>query len=224
MLTLTPAQPTGYVTSVAFSPDGSRIASAHSLNGTVNVWDISKSLPVRSGQSATAPKPAENPSRSTLIPNSSFEEGTGTRPEGWQTEVWRNSSATFEWDKISKTGKRCVAITSQRGADAGWRTSVSVRPNARYRLSGWIRAGNVRRKSGSGAVLRIHGENPSPNDTYTGSVVGTRDWTRLECEFVTGTSNRAYIYCLLGNGGWASGKAWFDDIKLELVESDVAVE
>ena len=49
----------------------------------------------------------------------------------------------------------------------------------------------------------------------TNAITGTTDWTQVEVEFDTGSNATIQINCLLGGWGQSTGRAWFDDIKLE---------
>ncbi len=148
-----------------------------------------------------------------LIPNSSFEEGTAKGPRGWRTYTW-GGKANFEYVEGGRTGRRCVAISSADGADAAWYIQVPVEPYARYRLSGWIKAEGVERKNGRGVLLNLHDMQP----LATQAVVGTTDWTRVELQFETDDQDSVWINCLFGGWGLATGKAYFDDLELVLLE------
>ena len=80
-------------------------------------------------------------SAANLLPNPSFEEKAGDGVTGWKSRAWAGE-ANAQWDVASpgRTGKQCVSISSGKGADAAWTTTVTVKPNTFYRLSGWIKA------------------------------------------------------------------------------------
>jgi alpha-N-arabinofuranosidase len=168
-------------------------------------------LPVRgaAGQSESGPANA--------LPNASFEEQSGGQPVAWRTGVW-SGEGTFAYADVGRTGKRSLLITADQGADVGWSTTVSVEPHATYRLSGWIKTDNVRPvadRGGRGALLNLHNIQP----LATPALTGTQDWTRVELVFETGGNDAVVVNCLLGGWGLATGKAWYDDLCLELVAS-----
>ncbi len=148
-----------------------------------------------------------------LLPNPSFEKGRGRAPAGWRTMKW-DGAPRFEWVREGGRRGRCVLVSSARGADAAWAAVVPVEPFAVYRLSGWIRAQGVETAGGKGALLNIH----QIRGAATPAVTGTTDWKRVEVLFRTGEIDAVQVNCLLGGWGLARGKAWFDDLALELVE------
>lgn len=148
-----------------------------------------------------------------LILNPSFEEGARGRPRAWRTYTW-NGKASFEYVPGGRTGNYCVAISSADGADAAWYQQVAVEPYARYRLRGWIKVENLERKGGRGALLNLHDMQP----LATRAVSGSADWTQVELEFETEEQDSVWINCLFGGWGLATGKAYFDDLELVLLE------
>ncbi len=146
------------------------------------------------------------------LPNGSFEQQRDGRPEGWRTEKW-GGDGVFEVAATGRTGEHSVLIGSEKGGDIGWAASVPVEPLARYRLSGWIKTENVQAKNGRGALLNIHNLQP----VATRALTGTNDWTRVEVVFETEEQDAIQVNCLFGGWGLATGKAWYDDVSLELL-------
>ncbi len=149
-----------------------------------------------------------------LIQNPSFERGDANGPAGWRPQTW-GGRGEFEYATQGRSGKRSVMIASQEGADIGWQTSVAVSPFSRYRLSAWIKTENVRTTSGKGALLNLHNIQP----LQTPPVSGTRDWTKVELLFDSESNDVVEINCLFGGWGLATGTAWFDDLRLELISA-----
>ena len=145
-----------------------------------------------------------------LLPNASFEEAAGDQPGQWKTHSW-SGNAKFEYAEIGHTGKRSLMITSAEGADASWYAQVPVEPHATYRLSGWIKTDAAKRKRGKGALLNLHEIQPIQTKALTGS----NDWTEVEVLFETGGRDHVWVNCLFGGWGMVTGKAWFDDLRLE---------
>jgi len=144
------------------------------------------------------------------LPNPSFEETAGDRPAGWTTKSWQGAP-TFEYASAGHAGSRSVSVASDSGADSAWQATVPVRPFARYRLSGWIRTENVVATTGRGALINVH----ALQGAQTAAVTGTQDWTRVSVEFEVAGTDALEINCLLGGWGLATGRAWYDDLKLE---------
>lgn len=157
----------------------------------------------------TQQKEAEPDGKPNLILNGSFEQGSGSNPEGWRPDTW-SGEGQFAWVKEGRSGK-CVRIISTQGGDISWRQTVAVKPGTEYRLSAWIRTENVVPGSAKGALLNIHDLQP----TQTPAVSGTQDWTRVECAFNSGGNDSIQLNCLFGGWGYATGKAWYDDLRLE---------
>ncbi|MCS6860263.1 MAG: hypothetical protein NZT92_08085, partial [Abditibacteriales bacterium] len=105
-----------------------------------------------------------------------------------------------------------VMIASEQGADAAWYVIVPVKPFSTYRLSAWIKTENLEPLDGAGALLNLHARRER-----TPAVTGTRDWTQVQVEVQTGGDDTLWINCLVGYFGRAKGKAWFDDVRLELI-------
>ncbi len=147
-----------------------------------------------------------------LLPNPSFEEETGGQPTGWRTERW-GGEAVFEHAQIGHTGARSVVIASEKGADVGWTCTIPVEPYARHRLSGWIKTENIQPSNGRGTLLNIHNIQP----LATRALTGTNDWTLVEVEFETGEQDAVQVNCTLGAWGLATGKAWYDDLRVEQI-------
>jgi alpha-N-arabinofuranosidase len=53
----------------------------------------------------------------------------------------------------------------------------------------------------------------------TAAATGTKDWTRVELVFDSGERAAVEVNCLLGGWGLSTGKAWFDDLNLELLST-----
>jgi hypothetical protein len=68
--------------------------------------------------------------------------------------------------------------------------------------------------SGSGAFLNVQEIQPVKSRVLT----GTNDWTQVELVIDSGSHESLQVNCLLGGWGRSSGKCWFDEITLELLE------
>jgi alpha-N-arabinofuranosidase len=98
------------------------------------------------------------------------------------------------------------------GADAAWTTTVTVKPNTFYRLSGWIKTQDVR--GAVGALLNIQ----NVQEVKTAALSGIRDWTQVSTVFQSGAATELEINCLFGGWGKATGQAWYDDVALQQVD------
>ncbi len=152
-----------------------------------------------------------------VVPNGSFEKSSGGEPAGWKPQSY-SGRAAYDYVEGGRTGRRCVMISSTAGADAGWLGTVFVKPDTRYRLSGWIRTEDLDAGSGKGALLNLHNIQPM----QTPAVKGTKDWTKVEVEFNSGANAIVQINCLFGGWGQSRGTAWYDDVRLEPANSGAA--
>ncbi len=150
-----------------------------------------------------------------ILPNTSFERTGDKGPVGWKSHVW-DGKGDFAHAQQGRTGTRSVRIASTEGGDLSWETVVGVRPWATYRLSGWIKTKDVTATTGKGALLNVH----QLHAARTRALTGTNDWTRVEVAFETGESDSIQVNCLFGGWGQATGQAWYDDVRLELIKAE----
>jgi len=181
------------------------------MNHRVIVPFVIAGLVLLAGIAASAP--AAEDQAPNLLPNPSFEDEADGKPAGWKTQAW-GGKGTFGYAATGRTGRRCLTISSDEGADIGWFAIVPVEPHATYRLSGWIKTENVAPKPGrpgKGALLNLHNLQP----IQTKAVSGNSDWTKVEVLFETGGEDAVQVNCLFGGWGLATGKAFYDDLRLE---------
>ena len=158
---------------------------------------------------------AADEARPNLLPNASFEQGAEVEdatPAGWRSQTW-SGEGNYAWAAGGRTGKRCVHIHTDKPGDLAWQAKVTVLPDSVYRLSGWIRTEGVKAGTGRGALLNVH----QLTAAQTPPVTGTADWTHVQCDFETGRQTEILVHCLFGGWGQATGKAWYDDVKLHLI-------
>ncbi|MFC1553046.1 alpha-L-arabinofuranosidase C-terminal domain-containing protein [candidate division KSB1 bacterium] len=149
------------------------------------------------------------------IPNTSFEEMDENKPAGW-SEYRFGGRPQLVYADSGKTGTKSVMISSERGADGAWGVIIPVKPYSNYRLSGWIKTEDVEvNRGGRGALFNLH----TVSNAQTEALTGTNDWTQVEMEFNTDRIDAVQINCLFGGWGRATGKAWFDDVELELIST-----
>ena len=146
------------------------------------------------------------------IKNGSFETADGENPTGWEPHRWRGSGQPIHADQ-GRNGGRSVMIESAQGGDLSWSHIVPVRPFSKYRLTGWIKTEDLETMTGRGALFNLHGI----RDAETAVLTGTNDWTQVELVFETDRNDAVQVNCLFGGWGLARGKAWYDDIELELL-------
>ncbi len=173
----------------------------------IHEWRV---LPAAAAVQQPAPSPPV--AARNFVPNPSFEQASRDNPRSWRREQWGGQGA-FEYATVGRTGQRSVMISSERGADIGWAATVTVEPYSQYRLSGWIKTEDVKATNGRGALFNLHGM----EGVATPAVTGTSDWKQVEVVFDTEEQDSIQVNCLFGGWGQATGKAWYDDLKLERI-------
>ncbi len=149
-----------------------------------------------------------------LIPNPSAEKFTGSSVAGWNSETRAGGMIAF-YDYEAHEGRRSLMLQSNQPAGGRWMTRVMLKPWSTYRFTGWVKTEGVQVRDGRGAGFRFDAFDAE----YTG-LTGTNDWTRIEFTFSTGNDDSSVLSLLLGIDGPASGRAWFDDMALELISTE----
>ncbi len=150
------------------------------------------------------------------IANSGFEDGKAH----WALQTWKGNSRVMLDKSTRHSGNKSMKITG--ASEEGWksigvaiqsRPTFTIKPGNTYKLSAWIKAKDVE----NSAFVRIKVKYDSGKSEYfaTEGIYGTNDWQYTEITFTTTEENKAEYLCaqLVGKG-----TAWFDDIKLELIE------
>lgn len=151
--------------------------------------------------------------KQNLLASGTFEDGTS---KNWTLRSYREEgdAATRLGDQV-KQGKKSLRIRSDNatGNDIAFVQNVTVKPNTRYLLSGWVKTKDVAitEKGGTtGANLGVFGR-----QEMSESLVGDQDWTYLSLVFDSGDQSELEVGVRLGhNGSVAKGSAWFDDVIL----------
>ncbi len=101
---------------------------------------------------------------------------------------------------------------------------VQLTMGKRYELSGWVRTEDLevrdtdRSPIAVGAALTMAS---MPFDVHSTSLGGTQPWTHLTLRFVA-SSAQDQVLLTVGNGGSFTGKAWFEGVRLDEVDSNGA--
>ncbi len=171
-------------------------------------------------QAATAPLDYLNAD----LTNRGFELGD-EGPAGW-TPRSADQQHRLAWVQTDPHGgQRCVRAEAAKGAEPTWlqfsQSGIRVCPNARYRLTAWVRAEDVEGKAGW--YIHVNGIKPMLVNRVANAGGGTYGWRRVTIEFDTppGSSNVS-----LGTVLYGTGRAWYDDVSLERLDerTDVTVK
>jgi alpha-L-arabinofuranosidase len=126
----------------------------------------------------------------------------------------------------SHAGTRSLLVSA---ANVAWANKTLVKPYASYRMTGWIKTLEVPEANDRGAVFELRGVKMT---SKVQRVNGTKDWTRVEITFDTEGQDSLTIAALISaprgardNRGadpttaTTPGKAWFDDLRLDLISA-----
>jgi len=149
-----------------------------------------------------------------VIQNPSAEITESSVVKGWSYDVRARNVIHF-YDNVAHEGTKSLFISADRLAFGRWSTKVLLKPWSKYRFTGWIKTENLVSGNGKGAGFRMEGLNVEPK-----GFTGTNDWTMVSYEFETGNNDCVTIACLLDVERNAKGRAWFDDMNLELISSE----
>ncbi len=144
--------------------------------------------------------------------------GPDAAPDGWQHDAG-DSQHRAEWTAESqRSGHRCLKTVVAAGAEPSWiatrQHNIRIFGGARYVMTVWVRAENVRGFAGWYIHLGNR-ENPMLASPMLSGGDGTYDWKQLRAEFVAPpNADRADLGTVLHG----TGTAWFDDVRLECLE------
>ena len=136
----------------------------------------------------------------------SFDDGA----VGWK-KVTYSGTAEFSVSGNGRSGG-CVVISSEKGADASWSFDAPVEAKAFYRLSGWVKTEGV--KGAMGALFNVH----QVAGSTTKAVTGDSGWTQVSIVFRSGGRTSVQVNCLFGGWGQSTGRAYYDDVRLEKID------
>lgn len=150
---------------------------------------------------------------SDFIQNGGFEQlDPSAKAESWYIDYWNPGSRLVLTDQKARTGKYAAFLESTKNNDIRLVQTIPVKPETVYRFSGWVATENVS-QGGTGAALCVLG-----GFIHSNGVTGTSDWVPMELVFRTHQSQREVMLGVrLGfYGQTATGRAFFDDLKLEI--------
>jgi len=150
------------------------------------------------------------------ILNGGFESVMGDLPRDWRLECWQAENAVCLYETDSKykvKGKYSAKIEHRGKSDSRWVQEVEVKPNTKYKLSGWIKTVGVG-SAGAGASIQIQ-----DTGIKTETISGIRDWTHVEVNFRTKLDQKTVkVSCRLGDyGAINTGTVYFDEVTLKEV-------
>ena len=156
-----------------------------------------------------APQPVAGSADRNLFANGNFENGT----DGWAFTSYGKKGSMELDPQESHAGKPSLRIVNTEIDHTLANQKIAVKPNTRYRISGFIKTKNVEpQKKGQkeGAELMVTG-----GWTRTPPVSGTKPWGKVTLEFATGKESEIVVGMSLGHySAGVSGTAWFSDLSV----------
>jgi len=144
-----------------------------------------------------------------LLPNPSFEKVDAKGVvNGWRPHTYKGTAQFAVDTAVALSGKNSIRISSKKGADCAYQTTIDVEPNTEYMLSGWVKI-KGRLQGAMGALMNVHGIEK------TNAFSRTQDkWQKVEVVFNTKAQTQVTINALFGGWGESKGTAWWDDVSL----------
>jgi|GEM_PF-6747114 len=159
--------------------------------------------------------------KSGITFNGYMEDGINGLVDGWNTKE-DSTGAIFKWEPVGTgvNGSRCISIECSTFNHATWCFVTKMEVEKSYRLTGWVKGENVQIRETSSSIpatLGCRGSVPVKIGEY-----GTFDWVYFD-EIITNetSADSCFLDCNIGLRGsqyYASGKVYFDNLKLQLVE------
>jgi hypothetical protein len=151
----------------------------------------------------------------TELANGDMEAGSGDAPAGW-THDPGDAQSTASWSSENpQSGQRCLKTVVAPGAEPSWistrQRNIAVIGGARYRVTAWVRAENVRGYAGWYLHLG-NSQNPMLQSPMLPAGDGTYEWKQVALEFTVPTdADRLSLGTVLRG----TGTAWFDNARLQ---------
>lgn len=151
--------------------------------------------------------------------NGDMEQGDGKTPTGWAHDAPDPQHRASWVAERPQSGKRCLKTVVTPGAHATWistrQSDIRILGGARYRMTAWVRAENV--QGWAGWYIHVgNAQNYMQISPMLSGGAGTYDWKQVSAEFTApGDADRADLGTVL----YGTGTAWFDNVRLELLDS-----
>jgi len=161
-------------------------------------------------------QPARKRAASEELRNPGFEMGT----DDWSIHVLGAKSNVEADAEIKHGGKQSLRISATEPSDTALGQEVMLRPGHCYRLRGWVRTRGLDPKGAP-----VHGTFQIQTPGGAGVIAnglnhkGDTDWTEVVTEFEAPPGGRTRISVFFVGFGKGTGTAWFDDLKLEEVDT-----
>lgn len=153
--------------------------------------------------------------------NGGLEDGSGEAPAEWHHDSNDETHRTFWAAENPHTGKKCLKTVVADGAAETWiatrQRDIHIVGGGKYRLQAWVKAENV--KGFAGWYIHVgNAQNSMIISPMLNAGPGTYDWKELSAEFTApADADLADVGTVLRG----TGTAWFDDVRLSLLDATV---
>ena len=152
---------------------------------------------------------------------------SNNQPANWNVEPAGRGNTNPSAQVSSETAHDGTHSLMISAGGVSWLNKVLLKPYSTYKISGWIKTQDVPATSEASARFELRGVKVT---SPSGRINGTQDWTNVEIAFDTDGQDSVIVVATLGArtrpsqsgdaaAAPATGKAWFDDLKLELVSA-----
>jgi hypothetical protein len=149
-----------------------------------------------------------------LVVNGGFEQQMLDGGFDWRLYSRPDTNLSVDTEQFhSGTRSLRIDFNGTPGADTGLVQTVSVKPNTRYRFTGFMRAENLLSSSGPRFLISNEkGEQYFLSD----DLIGSSFWRESQAEFRTGNETKAIAISVVREPGSSriKGTVWVDDISL----------
>jgi len=167
-------------------------------------------------------QPDCGPQRTELPPalkNPSFEDGINS----WTLTYYGAKPVVAKDADVVHGGKHSLRVSAVEPSDAALSQDVYLKPGQLYRLSGWVRTRGLDPR-GAPVYATFQVQYTESRGTIAGGTNqgGDSAWTEVAFHFEAPPTGMTHIAVFFVGFGKGTGTAWFDDLKLEAVDSDKA--
>jgi alpha-N-arabinofuranosidase len=121
-------------------------------------------------------------------------------------------------DRQFKEGSHALLIEAEDPADVALGQVVALPAGSVWRARCWVKTENLKARDATDTTAALHIQTPAGATVARGpSTTGTSDWKETQVVFRVPTGGEVKIVLFYIGYGKGTGKAWFDDVRLEPV-------
>ncbi len=121
-------------------------------------------------------------------------------------------------DREFKQGQQSLLVQADDPADVAVSQTVSLPPATLWRARCWVKTESLTARDATDTAAAVHIQTPDASTVARGpSAFGTADWRETEVLFRVPSAGQVKVVLFFVGYGKGTGKAWFDDVRLEPV-------